>query len=140
MCFANNISVKSVCNFRHHFILTWYPICILNCRFGDRDHPESRYALMGRHGVKVKACIYCFYDDFLLFKRLQGGEDVLKWPNLSVHTLWMVPFYTSWILFFISLVYVMFYDSALLVRVFDHPSFIFHPTSLLCMSTMLHET
>ena len=54
-----------------------------------RGHSNSTYALRGREGVRVKATIYCFYDVFLLFKNERRG-GVLKSPNLSIHTFWMV--------------------------------------------------
>ena len=46
--------------------------------FYYRDHPLSTYALTGMEGVKEKACISCFYDIIILFKRVQGETGCLK--------------------------------------------------------------
>ena len=49
------------------------------------------YARREREEVMEKAYIYCFYPIILLFKSIQGGGSIWKTPNLSVHTLLMVP-------------------------------------------------
>ena len=43
-----------------------------------RDHALNTYALTGMERFKEKACISCFYDIIILFKRVQGETGCLK--------------------------------------------------------------
>ena len=52
---------------------------------------QSIFASRGTKKVKVKAYIYCFLTSLSCLKAYKRGGSVLKSPNLSVRSFWMVP-------------------------------------------------